>query len=221
MIHQSCSLNLMTQSDYCNLHDDSFQFLKSIIYPTIDPHTPNTLPLNRIRYLPSTTQAPHISRINQTHCNPHVHSSQFLKSIIYPTITPSYTQHRTSQHNQISTIHHSSTSYLTTQSDYCNLHDDSFQFLKSIIYPTIDPHTPNTLPLNTIRYLPSTTQAPHISRINQTHCNPHVHSSQFLKSIIYPTITPSYTQHRTSQHNQISTIHHSSTSYLTNESDSL
>ena len=82
---------------------------------------------------------------------------------------------------------------------------------------------PHMLPnsLNTIRYLLFTTQAPHISRINQTHCNPYVHSSQFLKSIIYPTITPSYTQHPTIQHNQISIIHHSSTSYLTNESDSL
>ena len=133
MIHQSCSPNLLTQSDYCNLYDDSSQFLQSIIYATIDTHTPNTIPLNTIRYLLSTTRAPHISRINQTHCNPHVHSSQFLKSIIYPTI---------------------------------------------------DSHTPNTLPLNTIRYVLSTTQAPHISRINLTHCNPHVDRSRFLKSII-------------------------------------
>ena len=105
----------------------------------LPPHTPSTLPLNTIRYLLSTTQAPNISGLNQIHCN---------------------------------------------------LHYDSSQFHKSIIYPTIDPHTPNTLPLNTIRYLLSTNQAHHISRINQIHSNPDVHSLQFLQSIIYPTIDP-------------------------------
>ena len=149
--------------------------------------------LNTIRFLLSTTQAPHISRINPTHCNPHVHSSQFHKSIIYPTIDAH--THNTLSLNTIRliTIHHSCSPislntirYLlsTTQAHHisrinqthCNPHVHSSQFLKSIIHPTIDPHTPNTLPLNTIRYLLSTTQVPDISRIKQTHCNPHVHS---------------------------------------------
>ena len=89
----------------------------------LPPHTPNTPPLNTIRYLLSTTQAL-ISHESIRLIVIHMYdSSQFLKSIIYPTITPSYTQ---------------------------------------------------TPPLNTIRYLLSTTQALNISGLNQIHCNLHV-----------------------------------------------
>ena len=157
----------------------------------LTPHTPNSPPLNKIKYLLSTTQAPHISRINQTHCNPHIHSSQFLKSIIYPTINPSYTQHPTSQHNQIPTIQHSSTSYLSNLSDSlkstCPLFTvaqiDHIHNNYCLIQP--NPH----LSTQSDTFL-SKTQAPHISRLNQTRCNSHFDSSRFLKSNVPRQLIP-------------------------------
>ena len=170
--------------------------------------------------LQSTTQTPHISRLNQIHCNPHVHSSQFLKSIIYSTTTPSYTQLPTSQHRQIPYYPTLKLSIYLDSIRYIVIHMSTVHSFSNRSYTLQFPlEEIKAFQNNQTYYDPPFMLSNLLTQLY--YCNLHDDSSQFLKSIIYPTITSSYTQHPTSQHNQIPTIHLSSTSYLSNLSDSL